>query len=194
MKFRKDHLFSTVPLFLVSVSCFFIKLSEIPIRIWDEARNANNAIHMMQYGNWLVPYYENAPDMWNTKPPLLIWIQAMLLKLLGINEFAIRLPSAIAACITVFILWNFARKYFKDQWVGFFSGMVLLTSMAYVQNHSGRTGDYDALLVLFITIYCTRFFSWVMEGKQKDYLQFWIFLILAVLTKGIVGVMMLPGL
>ena len=194
MKLRKDPFLSALPLLLLSVSCFFIKLSQIPIRIWDEARNANNALQMLQNGNWLVPYYENAPDMWNTKPPLLIWIQVVFLKLFGSNEFAVRLPSAIAATLTVFVLWNFGRKYFKNQWAGFFCGAVLATSMGYVQNHSGRTGDYDALLILFITIYCTRFFSWLIEGRRTDYILFWIFLILAVLTKGIVGVMMLPGL
>src|SRR5688572_30787675 len=101
---RKDHLFSTILLLVLSVSCFFIKLSQIPIRIWDEARNANNALQIIQHGHWLVPYYENAPDMWNTKPPLLIWIQALLIKLFGINEIAIRLPSAIAATLTSFVL------------------------------------------------------------------------------------------
>ncbi len=149
---------------------------------------------MLLHGNWLVPHFEGAPDMWNSKPPLLIWSQAISMHFAGINEFAIRIPSALAAIITVMVLWKFAGKYFKNYWVGFLCGAVLATSMGYVQNHGGRTGDYDALLILFITLYCTSFFYWILQGREKNYLAFWIFLILAVLTKGIVGLMLLPGI
>ena len=28
-------------------------------------------------------YYLDEPDMWNTKPPLLVWLQVIFMKLLG---------------------------------------------------------------------------------------------------------------
>jgi 4-amino-4-deoxy-L-arabinose transferase-like glycosyltransferase len=194
MRFKNESLISLGILVLLSVASFFIKLSNIPVRIWDEARNANNAVHMYLQGNWMVPYYEGSPDMWNTKPPLLIWIQTIFIRLFGINEFSIRFPAALAATLTAVVLWWFANKYFRNKWTGLFCGAVLATTLGYVQNHSGRTGDYDAPLILFITLYCCSYFYFILDENKKFLVAFWFFLTLAVLTKGIVGLMFLPGL
>ena len=44
----------------------FGNLGELPIRIWDESRLAINAIEMLNNGNFLVTYFDNQPDLWNT--------------------------------------------------------------------------------------------------------------------------------
>jgi len=64
----------------------------------------------------------------------------------------------------------------------------------YITVHCARTGDYDSMLIFFIVAYCLSFFNFLESGQNK-----WIYLtataiILAVLTKGIAGVMFLPGL
>src|SRR4051812_9188165 len=70
------------------------------LRDRGESRNALNAIEMKENGNYLVPYYDGKPDMWNTKPPLLLWFQVFFMKTIGVDEIAVRLPSAIAAFFT----------------------------------------------------------------------------------------------
>jgi len=172
---------------------FFTRLAALPIRVWDEARNANNALHMHLHGNWMVPYYNGAPDMWNTKPPLLIWLQALSMRVFGINEWAVRWPAAAAAVLTGLLLWAFVKKYLGNGWTGFTAAAVLCTSFAYVDNHAGRTGDYDALLVFFTTAYALALFCWVEEGRPACLRLFFLFLSLAVLTKGIAGWMQVPG-
>src|SRR5690348_12772200 len=64
-----------------------------PLAAWDESRNANNAIEMVTSGNWLVLHYGGLPDHWNTKPPLLIWLIAGLMKAGAPPLLALRLPS-----------------------------------------------------------------------------------------------------
>jgi len=44
------------------------------LQLWDEARLAVNATEMLQSGDWLVTRYDGSSDLWNTKPPLLIWL------------------------------------------------------------------------------------------------------------------------
>src|SRR5690606_9717613 len=100
--------------------------------IWDEARLAINAYEMSQNGNLIVTYFDGAPDMWNTKPPLLIWIQALFIKMFGFNELAIRLPSAIAALFTCVVILIFSEKYLKNFWFGFIAVVVLVTSQGYI--------------------------------------------------------------
>src|SRR5690606_31525207 len=119
-------------------------LDSLTIQIWDEARLAINAYEMLNNGNFIVTYFEGEPDMWNTKPPLLIWFQVLFMKILGVNELAVRLPSAIAALFTCITLLVFSLKYFKRFWFGFIVVFILVTSSGYVNIHASRTGDYDA--------------------------------------------------
>jgi len=85
-------------LLLVSIP-IFQRLDFYTIRIWDESRLAINAYEMYHSGNYLIPTYKGEPDMWSTKPPLMIWVQVLSMKLFGVNEMGIRLPSALAALL-----------------------------------------------------------------------------------------------
>lgn len=172
----------------------FLHLENFPIRIWDESRLAINAYEMSKNGNYLVSYFEGYPDMWNTKPPLLIWLQVFFFKLVGIGELAIRLPSALAAFFTTVTLVVFSIKYLKDYWFGLIATVVLITSYGYINVHATRTGDYDALLTLFTTVYSLSFFLYTEHGNKKYLHLFFLMLVLAMMTKSIQGLIFLPAL
>ncbi|MFP5270918.1 MAG: ArnT family glycosyltransferase [Coleofasciculus sp.] len=176
---------------------FFFRLDAISIRMWDESRRAINAFEMTVNGNWLVTYYDGQPEMVGTKPPLLIWCIALSMKVFGYNEFALRLPSAVCAMSTTIIIFWFGTKYFNDLKIGLISGLVLVTSIGYIGEHVARTGDFDAMLVLWITIYSLSFFTYLHCNVDKK--NFYLFiattaLILAVLTKSVAGILAVPGL
>jgi 4-amino-4-deoxy-L-arabinose transferase-like glycosyltransferase len=86
------------------------------MQVWDEIRLANNTIEMVDTGNLLVTRYDGKPEVWNTKPPLQIWLEALSVKVLGIQSLAFRLPSALAALATVLLLFRFARRQLDDLW------------------------------------------------------------------------------
>lgn len=172
----------------------FGHLDSLPIRVWDESRLAINAFEMNKNGNFLVTYFENHPDMWNTKPPLLIWIQVLTMKIIGVNELAIRLPSAFAALFTCVVLLVFSIRFLKSFWFGIIAVIVLITSQGYVNFHATRTGDYDALLCLFTTLSGLFFFSYTETKKTKYLYFFFLSLTLSVLTKSIAGLMFLPAI
>ena len=188
-------LFLKVLLFLLlAYPPIFLHLDTLPIRIWDESRLAINAYEMHKYGNYLIPHFLGTPDMWNTKPPLMIWFQVFFIKLLGVNELSIRLPSAIAAFLTCCTLLWFSIRHIKNYWVGLIAVLILVTSHGYINFHASRTGDYDALLTLFTTLFCFSYFLF-LETNSKKYLHlFFTALILAVLTKSIQGGFFLPAL
>ena len=104
----------------------FGHLDTLPIRIWDESRQAINAYEMYHNSDYIVTHFEGKPDMWNTKPPFLIWTQVILMKTIGINELAVRLPSAFAAFFTCLALLLFSIKYLKNFWFGFIVIVVLI--------------------------------------------------------------------
>lgn len=122
-----------------------------PLALKDESRNANNALDMAISGFSLVTTYDFRPDLWNTKPPLVIWLMSGSLRLFGFNEWALRLPSALAAMATLACTLWFVRKVTGSMGVALGSAILLLLSPGFFGEHGARTGDFDAVLLLFVT-------------------------------------------
>lgn len=172
----------------------FHHIAQLPLRIWDEARLAHNAYEMYKEGHVLVPHFEGKPDMWNLKPPFLVWMQAAFMHMLGPGELAVRLPSALAGLLTCLILFFFFERRLSMPWAGFMAAMVLVTTQGFVHQHATRTGDYDAMIAFWLTLSSLVFFSAAETGKKSHLYTFWIALGMGVLTKSIVGLFMLPAL
>ena len=198
---KKSQFLPILFIALFAVACYFplfLHLDHMSVRLWDEARRAVNAFEMAQNGNLLVTHYEGAPEMWGTKPPLLIWCQAFFMKTIGYNEVALRLPSALAALAAVVLLVLFSWKVLKRPLAGFLAGLVLLTTQGYAGAHVARSGDFDSLLTLWETGYLLAFFTFFCQTdftKKKKWLYVTAaFVALAGLTKGIAGFLFLPGI
>ena len=189
----KHILLWTGMVLLVSIP-LFLRLDKQPVRIWDEARLAMNAYEMSRDGNLLVTHFEGSPDMWNTKPPMMIWMQAACIKIFGLNEFAVRLPAAVAGLLTCVFLFWFSKRYFEDYMPGLIACLVLVTTNGYIHIHAARTGDYDALLALFTTIFCCSLFLYIEKQSARYLHLFFAALTLSVLAKGVQGLLFLPAL
>lgn len=187
--FFKILFFSTVVYFPL-----FLHLENLPLRIWDEARLAVSAYEMSNNGNYIVVHFNGNPDMWSTKPPLMIWLQVLCLRIFGVNELAIRLPAAIAALFTCVSILLFAIRFLKSYWFGMLAVMILVTAGGYIDLHVTRTGDYESLLVLNTTLYALFFFLFIETDKLKFLYLTILFLILAALTKGVAALLFLPAL
>lgn len=190
--FRK---YSKAILFFILVSIpLFIHLEKLPIRLWDESRLAINAYEMYHNGNWLVTTFNSAPDLWNTKPPFMIWLQVICMKIFGISELGLRLPSALAGFLTIMLLILFLRRWLNSFWPGFIASLILITSYGYVNIHVTRTGDYDSLLILFLTAGAFSFYNYLESPSRKHLLLYGLFFWLGIMTKGVHGLLFLPGL
>jgi len=172
----------------------FGHLGTLPIRPWDEARLAINAYEMYKNGDYIVTHFDGTPEMWNTKPPLLIWMQVLFMKLIGVNELSVRLPSAFAAFFTCLALLIFFVKYLKQFWFAFISVIVLVTIDGYIDYHATRTGDYDSLLTLLTTVSGLFFFIFIEKKENKYLYLFFISTALAVLTKSVQGLLFIPAI
>ncbi len=193
-KFRFWPVIGGVVFALLCYFPLFLHLGSLSLRLWDESRRGVNALEMAANGHWLVPHFGGAPDMWGTKPPLLVWLQAIFMKIVGYNELAVRLPSALAGAATVFLLVWFAQKVLKRPFAGFFAGLVLLTSDIYIESHGAISGDYDALLALWQTAYLLSFYRYLEDRRPQLLYLTGLFVFLAAFTKGIAGFFFLPAL
>ena len=197
-QFSKASWIPLIVLLLLSYVVFFWRLGDGGIRQWDEASLALNALEMTLNNNPIVKYLDSHVDLINTKPPLLIWAIAGCMKLLGYNAWAVRLPSAMAATALVLIVYFFGTAYLHSSGVGLVSALVLLTSFGFTGEHVARTGDYDGALVLWVTIYSLGYFIYLnLEQKSHETTVLataTVALICAVWTKGVAGLLAVPGL
>jgi hypothetical protein len=194
---NKEYLRESILFIILLLFCgfyFFFDLGNLSAEMWDESRNAINALEMRYDHSFFVTHFDGQPDMWNTKPPLFIWATALCMKLFGTTVFALRFPSALSAFfIAIYCFW-FSRKYLNNVLPGFFAGLVLATSVGFVDYHVARNGDFDCMLSMWIFFYCTQFFLYLESQKKKHLILASLFLACAILTKGIAGCLFLPGL
>ena len=185
-----------IVLFIASIALIlFQRLGYYPINLWDESLYALSALEMSENGNYLVKYMEGKPDMWVTKPPLLLWLQVFFMKIFGYHEVSIRLPSALGILSMILVLFYWFKRKYNSYIPGAVFGLITVTSVGITEIHVARTGSIDALLTALLTLFAVSFFFYSESGlrDRKWFYRSIAFLILASLAKGIAGLMLLPG-
>jgi 4-amino-4-deoxy-L-arabinose transferase-like glycosyltransferase len=153
----------------------------------DEGRNADAAHIMWVSGNYIVPFFNGVLRV--DKPALLYWLQAACYEAFGLNEFAARLPSALASLVAVLATYELGRRMFGAA-AGLLAGLILTSSVLFCA--AAHFANPDALLnacmlltlLLFWTSYARGGRGWLVWPSAAAGL--------AVLAKGPVG-LVLPG-
>jgi len=103
-------------LLVVAAVLFFAGLGRLPLLEPDEGRNAEVAREMLATGDFITPHYNSLAYL--DKPAVFFWLVAGSFRLLGVSEFAARLPSALAALGTMILVWMMARTMFAEDRAG----------------------------------------------------------------------------
>ena len=155
----------------------------------QEARIAETAREMVVDRDWLVPHYNGEVRL--QKPPLTYWLTAASYQIFGINERAVRLPSALFAIGASWLMFVWVRRETSAQ-IAISAVLVLGTSFLGLRYF--RSGEADAALLFFIALACASGFS-LIEAKTKSAvyilkcsLVFMLALGLGFLTKGPAGI------
>lgn len=172
----------------------WLHLDKMPVRAWDEAKNAVHAIEMFQNHEFFVRSRDGVPDQTGVKPPLLIWFQVFGLHAFGYNEIALRWISTAAALGTLCLGFWFLAFRMKRFTAAVFFPLILVTIPAYLGPHMARTGDHDSLLIFFISGGVWQYFLFLQEHQRKNLRLAMLLFTLATLTKSIAGLMILPGM
>jgi 4-amino-4-deoxy-L-arabinose transferase-like glycosyltransferase len=161
---------------------FFFRLADTGIMYPSfEPRRMLLAKDMVRNGHWLVPDLLGKPYI--LKPPLLPWLIAAGYLLFGSADvWAARFFPAMAGLLTVVVTFFFAKRLFNQR-VGFFSALILATSLLYIRR--ARMAEEDVILTLFITLALLTFLlAYYYQAGKKYYIFFYFFVALACLTKG----------
>lgn len=185
-----------IVLFMAASSIFlFFDPKTPPVALQDEARNAINALEMYLRGYSLVTTFNFHPDLWNTKPPLLIWGMTASMTVFGPSEWAIRLPSALAALGMLLCTLLFVRRITGSLLMAVGAALILLLSPGFFGEHGARTADFDAPLAFFVTagLQLTFFTIHRARPRIRSMLAIGGLIALGAMTKSIAAFIPLPG-
>src|SRR6266545_4463731 len=140
-------------LLLLTLFTFFVLLGSRSLNEPDEGRYAEIAREMIELGDWLVPHFWYVPHL--DKPPLTYWAVAVSISVFGQNEWAVRLPLALAGISGVWVSYLFGLAL-GGQRVGIWSALILQSSLLYFV--MARMLTTDILLTQFIA--WTVYFFW----------------------------------
>lgn len=130
----------------------FYKLSSVPVSLyWDEVSLGYNAYSILktgkdEHGNFMP--LTNFPAFGDYKPPLYIYATVPSIAAFGLNEFALRFPSAFFGTLTVLLTYFLARKLTASDKIGAISAFFLAISPWHLQFSRGA---FEANLGLFFS-------------------------------------------
>ncbi|KAB0664523.1 glycosyltransferase family 39 protein [Oryzomonas japonica] len=171
---------------------FFLFLGNAGLIEPDEGRYAEIPREMLERGDFVTPmlnyvaYFE--------KPPLHYWLNALSFELFGLNEFAARFAGALAGLLTVLLVYHTGRKLFGRR-EGLFSAFILGTSTGFIAQSRINLTDMTLTLCLSAALCCFIIAADDQERhKGRYYYALYLFSALAVLAKGLVGLLFPAGI
>ncbi|MBR8459989.1 glycosyltransferase family 39 protein [Burkholderia dolosa] len=158
----------------------------------DEGRYAEMAREMFVTGDWITPRYNGYKYF--EKPPLQTWLNALTFAWFGIGEWQARLYTALASFAGVLLVGFTGARLFNPL-SGFLAAIVLASSPYW--NLMGHFNALDMGLAFWMAVSLCALLLAQRPGLRAAAVRGWMWtcwaaMALAVLSKGLVGVI-LPG-
>ena len=180
-----------IPLLLLLLGVVFYLpfLGRVHLFDWDEINFAESAREMLVTGNYSRVQINFEP-FWE-KPPLFFWLQATAMRLLGVGEYAARLPNALIGVATL-LTFFFVGKHLHGPQFGLLWAIGYLGALT--PHLYFKTGIIDPTFNLFIFLGVCYSYEAAQRYGQPGALGravlAGLFMGLAILTKGPVGALL----
>jgi len=171
---------------------FGFMLGDRPLSVPDEARYVEIPREMVITGNYITPRLNGVKYF--EKPVLFYWLESLSIRLFGLGEFTLRLWSVLFAtigCVSVFLAGS--RLYGRR--TALMSTAVLATSLLYYALSHAIILDMPVTVLLTISLFSFLLGMHEVIGRRRRFYLwcFYAFSALAVLTKGLIGIL-IPGM
>jgi 4-amino-4-deoxy-L-arabinose transferase-like glycosyltransferase len=167
-------------LLLIAIPAFFFlwRLSSFGLIGADEPRYAQVAREMLERHDWVTPTLGGVP--WLEKPPLYYWQAMLAYEMLGVSDWAARLPSVLDAFLLVMAVYGFLRKVRPGSEL---DGALITATSAEIVGFA-HAASTDMPLTAAFAIAMLAWYSWSEDGGKKYLAGFYAALALATLAKG----------
>ncbi|GFO67021.1 glycosyl transferase [Geomonas limicola] len=175
---------------IVFGTLFFQGLGNLPLIDPDEGRYIEIPREMLLRHDFVTPLLNGVKYF--EKPPLLYWLNALSLTLFGENEFAARFAGTLCGLLTVLVTYYLGRRLMGRR-VGLYAAVILGSSAGFMVQ--SRINFTDMILSFLLTCAFGCFALAQREEERQKGLWYYLFYIsmgLAVLAKGLIGIV-LPG-
>jgi 4-amino-4-deoxy-L-arabinose transferase-like glycosyltransferase len=153
----------------------------------DEGRYAEIAREMLVTGDWITPRYNGYKYF--EKPPLQAWATAAAFQAFGIGDWQARLWTALTGFLTILLVGFTGARIFNAR-AGWLAAVVLASSPMWII--SGHFNSLDMGLSSFlVAALCSLLLAQTSHNKNncRNWMwACWIFMALATLSKGVIGV------
>ena len=165
---------------LVAIIVFVWGLGSMDLVSLNEGRRALAIQEMVASGNWLLPHLNG--ELYLTKPPLLYWLSSSLALIWGVNEWTLRLPSALAALAVLWMVYRYTLKQ-SGQWAALFAVQILIANLGFAM--LGRRAEIEMLLTALCVGALLSALQYIQSQSSKSWIYLSYFLLaLALMTKG----------
>lgn len=164
-----------------------LALGSYPLLDTSEARYGEMARKMVESGDWITPMFDYQRPFWG-KPPLSFWTQALSMQVLGVTEFAARLPAwffHLGSCLLLIRLGSRERSSEVGLWAAIIyssSGLGVIASGAVLT---------DPALAFAVLLACYGFWNGMQHGERGSALLGFVGLGLGLLAKGPLVILLL---
>ncbi|MBE0477714.1 glycosyltransferase family 39 protein [Candidatus Aerophobetes bacterium] len=180
--------FLVVFLLVICLYLFVFKLGDTSLWETDEPIYGDVARGILRFGDWITLRFNYRE--WFDKPPLYFWFTALFYRFFGWNEFTTRITSSLFGMTHVVLVYFLGRVLFNKR-VGFFSALILATSLQFIVQ--SRLALVDVPLSFFISLSFLFFYlGYTNPDRRNYYILSAASMGFATLTKGPIG-FLLPG-
>lgn len=167
------------------VWCLFalLPLGWVPLFDVDEGAFSEATREMMQSGNYLTTYLYGLPRF--DKPVAIYWLQAISAYIFGLNTWAMRLPSAVAATVWLYGIYGFVRRYYGEA-VAYTAVWMFVGSLQI--NLIAKSAIADALLNMAVSGAMLSWWQYIEHKQKQDLLVGYCLIGLGILTKGPIAI------
>ncbi len=173
--------FQIVFLLYSALLIFLGRQADIGLINFDDSFYAQKAKELLAGGSFWLNTFNGQPDF--DKPPLPLWLTALAFKVFGVSGYSTVLVTGLFGTGVVYITYRLSEKLFKDSWVAFLSGVVLIFP-GYFLDYS-RRGMTDIALTFFVALALYCFF--MARENPRWYLAFGLSTVGAIWTKSVLG-------
>lgn len=171
--------------FALVVFVYFVRLGAGTL--WDNSEPTYGEIvkEMFRTGDWLSLHFNYQP--WFVHPPLWFWTAALAARIFGLDEFALRLPSAVFGVLAALAVYRAGVRLYGEA-AGLIAAVAYATCLETIV--ISRLAILDAMLACFMTVATLWGYFAV---RDEDARAFWIAVVAAaagVLVKGPVAVVL----
>src|SRR3990167_2772064 len=135
LNFAKHNSVLLIIVILATILRFYQLGQNPPSLDWDETAHGYNAYSILKTGRdeyaYKLPLYFRSFD--DYKPPIYTYLVVPSVAVFGLNDFAVRFPSAFLGVLAVIFTYLMVYELFKNKTIAFLSSLFLAISPWHLQ-------------------------------------------------------------